>query len=689
MLNKKFQADHWNKMCYQLLKLMIQKMNIKFKGGLLGSKILLEVTTAQENNQLPVVISFALSAIKIARLLEVLKNHKEVIAWSIADIKGIDSSFCTQKIIIEDEFKPSVQPQRRVNPNIKEVVKKEVIKLLDAGLIYPISDSPWVSPVQVVPKKGGMTVVKNEKNELIPQRTITRWCVCIDYYKLNNATQKDHFPLSFIDQMLERLAGHEYYCFLDGFSGYFQITIAPEDQEKTTFTCPYGTFAYKECHSDYATRLQLSSAILLLQEFNIEIHDKKGAENLVADYLYRLKNRDLGKLTKAEIRDLFPKERLMEISDKNNESWYADYANYLASRVLPFRSTRQEKQKFFNDLSGPSGGHHGIATTARRVFEAEFYLLNIFRDARRLVQVCDACQRAGNISSRDETPQKYIQVCEIFEVWRIDFMGPFPSSNGNKYILVAIDYVSKWVEAQAFPTNNAQNVVNFLMKLFARFGILKALISDRGTHFYNYQMEQAMKRYGVIHRFSIAYHPQTNKQVENTNQAIKRILKKTIRTNRKEWSYKLDDALWAFQMAFKTPLGTTPFRIIYGKACHLSVELEHKTYWVIKNCNMDLMKDGANRFLQINKLDEMRLDAYESSISYKARTKRWHDKQIKTLINYEKGDKILLFNSCLRLFLGKLKLRWYGPFSVSKDQKNRAIDLYDEDVNEFIVNNNG
>ncbi|GJR62230.1 putative ribonuclease H-like domain-containing protein [Tanacetum coccineum] len=192
-----------------------------------------------ENNQLPVVISFALSAIKIARLLEVLKNHKEVIAWSIADIKGIDSSFCTQKIIIEDEFKPSVQPQRRVNPNIKEVVKKEVIKLLDAGLIYPISDSPWVSPVQVVPKKGGMTVVKNEKNELIPQRTITRWCVCIDYYKLNNATQKDHFPLSFIDQMLERLAGHEYYCFLDGFSGYFQITIAPEDQEKTLFTYNY------------------------------------------------------------------------------------------------------------------------------------------------------------------------------------------------------------------------------------------------------------------------------------------------------------------------------------------------------------------------------------------------------------------------------------------------------------------
>ncbi|GKF66620.1 hypothetical protein Tco_0193137, partial [Tanacetum coccineum] len=134
---------------------------------------------------------------------------KGAIAWSIADIKGIDSSFCTHKILMEDKFKPSVQPQRRVNPNIKEVVKKEVIKLLDAGLIYPISDSPWVSPVQVVPKKGGITIVKNEKDELISQRTVTGWRVCINYRKLNNATWKDHFPLPFIDQMLERLAGHE------------------------------------------------------------------------------------------------------------------------------------------------------------------------------------------------------------------------------------------------------------------------------------------------------------------------------------------------------------------------------------------------------------------------------------------------------------------------------------------------
>nr|GFB34198.1 reverse transcriptase domain-containing protein [Tanacetum cinerariifolium] len=144
-----------------------------------------------------------------------------------------------------EEHSPKVKSQRRVNPKIHDVIKKEIEKLLDAGLIYPISDSPWVSPIHCVPKKGGMTVIKNDVNELVPTHLVMGWRVCIDYRKLNKATRKDHFPLPFMDQMLERLAGNEYYCFLDGFSGYFQISINTKDQEKTTFTCPYGTFAYK------------------------------------------------------------------------------------------------------------------------------------------------------------------------------------------------------------------------------------------------------------------------------------------------------------------------------------------------------------------------------------------------------------------------------------------------------------
>ncbi|GKE38177.1 reverse transcriptase domain-containing protein [Tanacetum coccineum] len=181
----------------------------------------LEYAFLEGDDKLPVIIAKNLKDEDKTALIKVLKSHKHAIAWKISDIKGIDPQFCTHKILMEENAKPVVQHQRRVNPKIHEVIKQEVIKLLDAGLIYPISDSPWVSPVHCVPKKGGITVVKNEENELIPTRLVTGWRVCIDYRKLNDATCKDHFPLPFMDQMLERLAGNEYYCFLDGFSSYF------------------------------------------------------------------------------------------------------------------------------------------------------------------------------------------------------------------------------------------------------------------------------------------------------------------------------------------------------------------------------------------------------------------------------------------------------------------------------------
>ncbi|GJS96918.1 reverse transcriptase domain-containing protein [Tanacetum coccineum] len=205
----------------------------------------LEYAFLEGTDKLPVIISKELKEEEKAALLKVLKSHKRATAWKISDIKGIDPCFCTHKILMEDDFKPAVQHQRRVNLKIHEVIKKEVIKLLNARLIYPISDSLWVSPVHCVPKKGGMTVVENEDNELILTRLVTGWRVCINYQKLNDATRKDHFLLPFMDQMLERLARNEYYYFLDGFSGYFQIHIDPQDQEKTTFTCLYGTFAYR------------------------------------------------------------------------------------------------------------------------------------------------------------------------------------------------------------------------------------------------------------------------------------------------------------------------------------------------------------------------------------------------------------------------------------------------------------
>jgi hypothetical protein len=154
------------------------------------------------------------------------------------------TSVVMHKIHLEEDTKPSREPQRRLNPTMQEVFRGEVIKLLDVGIIYPISDSKWVSPIHVVPMRAGVTVVQNKEGKLVPTRVQSGWRVCIDYCKLNTATRKDHFPLPFIDQMVERLDGHEYYCFLDGYSGYNQVPVDPEDQEKTTFTCPFGTFAY-------------------------------------------------------------------------------------------------------------------------------------------------------------------------------------------------------------------------------------------------------------------------------------------------------------------------------------------------------------------------------------------------------------------------------------------------------------
>nr|GFA81916.1 reverse transcriptase domain-containing protein [Tanacetum cinerariifolium] len=329
-------------------------------------------------------------------LITVLKSHKRAIAWKLSDIKGIDPKFCTHKILMEEDIEPAVQHQKKFNPKIHDVIKNEVHKLLDAGLIYPIFDSPWVSPVHCVSKKGSFTVVKNEENELILTRLVTGWCVCVDYYKLNEATRKDHFPLPFMDQMLERLARNEYYCFLDGFSGYFQVPIDPKDQEKTTFTYPYGTFPFGLCNAPNT-----------FQRNGIEVD-------------------------KAKV-DVIAK--------------------------LPHPTTVKGIRSFLGHIGNP-----------------------------------------------------------------------------------------------------------------------RAIIGDRGTHFCNNQYAKVMLKFGVTHRLATPYHPQTSGQVEVSNRGLKRILERTVGENRASWSNKIDDALWAFRKAYKTYIGCTSYQLVYGKACHLPIELEHKAY---------------------------------------------------------------------------------------------------------------
>ncbi|GKF28809.1 reverse transcriptase domain-containing protein, partial [Tanacetum coccineum] len=264
-------------------------------------------------------------------------------------------------------------------------------------------------------------------------------------------------------------------------------------------------------------------------------------------------------------------------------------------------------------------------------------------------------------------------------------MGPFSSSRGNKYILVAVDYLSKWVEAKALPTNNARVVVKFLKSLFSRFGASRAIISDRGTHFCNDKFVKVMSKYGVTHRLSTAYHPQTNGQVEVTNCGLKRILEERLAKTVSQWSDKLDDALWAFRTAYKTPIGCTPYKIVYGKSCHLLVELEHKAYWALKHANFNLKTAGDYRKLQLNELNELRDQAYENSLIYKEKTKRIHDAKIKNLV-FNVGDRVLLFNSRLKIFFGKLKSRWFGPFTITEVFPYGTAKLSHPDGSNFKVN---
>nr|GFB28304.1 reverse transcriptase domain-containing protein [Tanacetum cinerariifolium] len=261
--------------------------------------------------------------------------------------------------------------------------------------------------------------------------------------------------------------------------------------------------------------------ILLLQEFDFKVIDTKGAENYAADHLSRLENPYENVFDPKEINETFPLESLNKVAHQDpNQIIHRCVAGQEAIDILKACH------------SGPIEGHYGANYTSKKVFDSGFYWLTIYKDAFELVKHCDSCQRQGKISQRDEMPQNSIQVCEIFDVWGIDFMGPFPSSKENKYILVAVDYLSKWVKAKALPTNDARVIVKFLKSLFSRFGTPKAIISDRGTHFCNDQLSRVMLKYGVTQRLSTAYHPQTSGQVEVTNRGLKRILERTVGENR-------------------------------------------------------------------------------------------------------------------------------------------------------------
>nr|GEW79339.1 reverse transcriptase domain-containing protein [Tanacetum cinerariifolium] len=522
-----------------------------------------------------------------------------------------------------------------------------------------------------------MTVVANKNNELIPMRLVIGWRVCIDYRKLNDATRKDHFPLPFMDQMLERLAGNEFYFFLDGFPGYFQFPIDPQDQEKTTFICPYGTFVYRRMpfglcnapgHKIFKTGLKVDRAKVDVIAKLPHPTTVKGVRSFLGHAgFYRCFIQDFSKIARPLTR-LLEKETPFVLSRECIDAFDTLKKKLTEAPILvvldwnlPFELMCDASDYVIGVVLGQRKSKHlqPINYASKTMTEAQIHYTTTEKEMLAVVYAF-------------EKFQPYLLLSKSIV---------YTDHSALKYLLNKQDAKP----SKSLPTNDARVVVKFLKSLFSRFGIPRAIISDRGTHFCNDQFTRVMIKYGVTHRLATAYHPQKSGQVEVSNRGLKRILERTVGENHVSWSDKLDDALWAFCTAYKTPIGCTPYKLVYGKLCHLLIKLEHRVYWALKHVNFDLKTAGDHRKLQLNELSELRDQAYENSVIYKERTKKLHDSKIKNRI-FNVGDQVLLFNSRLKIFSGKLKTRWSGPFTIAHVFPYGTIELSQPNGPNFKLN---